>query len=99
MCSQGAERAIAFPGDLQRFADLPMKVEYSLDEATSTGKRKCKTQILSFRGQTGNETRWGLANVRANKGKGRAQLSKRQLQQDFTIPLQDLQKVNLYLDI
>ena len=29
---QGAERQVRVPGELQRFAELPMKVEYSLEE-------------------------------------------------------------------
>lgn len=46
-------------------------------------------------------SQWALANVRVNRkgGKGSQQLSKKQREQRFDIPLRSLRRCNLYLDL
>ena len=86
--------------DLQRFAELPMMVQYrSLDVAK--GVQKLRSAVLSFQGQD-SETRhtsWRPANVKANRTKGTTRLGKKVAQQLLMIPLENIQKVNLYLDL
>ena len=97
---QGAERAVRFPVDLQRFAELPMMVQYkSLDAAK--GVQKLRTAVLSFQAQDSSNqtTSWRPANVKANRTKGTTRLGKKAAQQLLIIPIEDLQKVNLYLDL
>ena len=44
-CVQGAERQVRVPGELSRFAELPMKVEYcSEGDADKVRLRWCITQ-------------------------------------------------------
>lgn len=98
---QGAERQVRFPEDLQRFANLPMRVEYM---ATSEEELppKLNVAILLF-AKMDNQAQiitWHLANVRVNRPKGKgSKLTRRQLQEELSISVADLRQVNLYLDI
>ena len=47
----------------------------------------------------GGTSEWALANVRANRGQGRAKLSSHMARERWTLPLSALQRVNLYLDM
>lgn len=99
--SPGAERQVRFPEDLQRFANLPMRVEYM---ATSEEELppKLNVAILLF-AKMDNQAQiitWHLANVRVNRPKGKgSKLTRRQLQEELSISVADLRQVNLYLDI
>ncbi|PSC68783.1 water dikinase [Micractinium conductrix] len=94
--SAGAERQVRVPGELQRFAELPMKVEYSLEED------KVDTKVLTFveHEAASAVTRWRLADVRVNRsaaGKGRG-LNKKQRESIVELPLAAVRRVNLHID-
>lgn len=93
--SPGAERQVRVPGELQRFAALPMRVEYSLEEG------RVETQVLSFveHDAAAGMTRWKLADVRANRagGKGRG-LNRKQRDAVYELPVPALRRVCLHLD-
>lgn len=92
--SPGAERQLRVPDDLLRFCELPMRVE-SRDD-----KGNLITQVLSLVEyvEGGTRTQWKLADVRANvPGKGRP-LTKKQKEQMFDLPLDQLVRVRLHID-
>ena len=86
--TQGAERAVSVPDQLERFKALPMSVSWE-------GQQR----VLSFVSCSGETVVWQLANVAANrKVKGRAALSKKQQQERFEVPVRALEAVHLYVD-
>lgn len=90
--SPGAERQLRIPADLIRFQGLPMRVEYLNDVGQLT------SQILQFTDIFDDATNWKLADVKANaptKGRG---LSKRQREQQISIPLPSLERARIYVD-
>ena len=98
---QGAERAVQFPQGLQRFADLPMKVDYIEPADMDHPERACSA-ILKYIGadEDTKATVWELANVRRNRPAQKGtKLTKKQLQHKYHIAAADLRRVNLYLDI
>jgi len=94
----GAERRIRVPEELLRFQNLPMKLKYSAEEK---GEEETQVKYLTFTGLPDADTStWHLADVRANRpdGKGR-KLSKKKLEAEIVIPVANIKKVNLHLDI
>lgn len=93
--SAGAERQVRVPAELERFAKLPMRVEYCLEED------KVDTKVLSFESHDAAAalTRWRLADVRVNRtgGKGRG-LSRKQRDAVYELPLSAIRRVNLHID-
>lgn len=93
MSSPGAERRLRIPRDLERFAHLPMKVEYALIDGSIESK------VLNLGSYSDDSTEWSLADVGINRpGKGRP-LSRKQRQQVFEIPVSMLRRVNLFIDV
>lgn len=97
------------PGELTRFAQLPMKVEYAAaaaapEAAGEAGSSRVETKILALveaeGGEGGGVSRWRLADVRANRsgGKGRG-LNKKQREAVLEIPVAALRRVTLHIDI
>lgn len=97
---QGAEREVRVPGDLARFANLPMQV-ISASTAGEGGAGAEETRVLQFVevDEVTGVTRWQLADVRANSpGKGR-KLNKKQRETVIELAVADVRKVNLHVDI
>jgi len=108
--SPGAERLVKVPEEFTRFGEMPMLVEY--DNSSADGgeeaKQERKKTVLQFKGvNDGDEegavvgvvSKWTLADVRANRsGKGRL-LNKKQRETVIEIPIKDILKVNLHVDI
>ncbi|GAB4821074.1 hypothetical protein N2152v2_008120 [Parachlorella kessleri] len=97
--SPGAERVVRVPGELERFAELPMKVEFH----SSEDPEKIDTRVFDLVevDSAAGMSRWRLANVRANRqqgGKGRG-MNKKQREQMFEVPVASLRRVNLHLDL
>jgi ribosome maturation factor RimP len=91
---QGAERQIRVPGDLERFRELPMKVEWNRQDG------QVDTKVLSFSqlNIAAGSTQWRLADVKVNRtGKGRG-LNRQQRDELYDIPLANLRYVRLHLD-
>ncbi|GIL58567.1 hypothetical protein Vafri_13510 [Volvox africanus] len=92
--SPGAERLVRVPDELNRFAELPLQVEYR----TSDGKDVSSVLLLVGLDEAAGLSSWRLANVRANATvKGRA-LSKRQLAQLITVPLALISRVRIHVN-
>ncbi|KAL4450678.1 hypothetical protein ABPG77_001034 [Micractinium sp. CCAP 211/92] len=93
--SPGAERQVRVPVELERFAELPMRVEYCLEGD------KVDVKVLGFESHDAAAalTRWRLADVRVNRtgGKGRG-LSRKQRDAVFELPLSAIRRVNLHID-
>ncbi|KAL4433703.1 hypothetical protein ABPG75_000144 [Micractinium tetrahymenae] len=93
--SPGAERQVRVPAELERFAELPMRVEYSLEGD------KVDVKVLTYESHDAAAalTRWRLADVRANRtgGKGRG-LSRKQRDAVYELPLAAIKRVNLHID-
>lgn len=101
LACKGAERSVNFPHDLPRFAGLPMKVKFAMEDNSTTTK-KLQSMILKFKSKddAAECTQWQLANVRANRVKGKGSiLTKKQQQQQFAILFRNLLEVNLHLDV
>jgi hypothetical protein len=91
----GAERQLALPEDLQRFGELPLRLEYSGEGGASFS---LVGQLQEVDEEAGLSL-WALADVRANaltKGRG---LSKRQRQQRFSIPVASITVARLYVGV
>lgn len=94
--SPGAERKVRVPADLLRFKELPMKVEFIMEED------KVNTRVLQLLSVdiAAGTTQWALANVRINRqGNKGAQLTRKQRDQRFDIALNSIRKVNLFIDL
>lgn len=96
--SPGAERTVRVPADLARFADLPMKVEFANEQ------EKVDTRVLQLVSldAAGGTSEWALANVRINRqqgAKGSNTLSRKQRDLRFNILLNQIQRVNLFIDL
>ncbi|EIE18889.1 hypothetical protein COCSUDRAFT_45036 [Coccomyxa subellipsoidea C-169] len=95
--SPGAERIVRVPRELERFGSLPMQVTY-LKEPGST---ETDTKVLSLKelDEQQGTSRWGLADVKANRRKGVMKLSKREAGISFDLPISSLQLIKLHLEI
>lgn len=91
--SPGAERTLIIPQDLDRFKELPMRVEFMSEVG------KVNTLILKYldRDDEGMSS-WELADVKANQSQKGRPLSKKQRQQRYSIPVAELQRVRIYVD-
>lgn len=88
--SAGAEREIRLPDELNRFKNLPMTVSYEQE-----GKNK-KAVMNYLKMDTEKEiTSWKLAGVKFNKNQG---LTSKNTPDEIIIPVNKINKVNLYLD-
>lgn len=96
--SAGAEREVRLPRDLLRFKGLPMSVRYEPEPgATPTTEA---LELLEFDSDAGT-TLWKLAAVRANMvGLKKGQpMSKKMRERRLALPLKQLLKVHLILDV
>ncbi|XP_073005900.1 uncharacterized protein [Typha latifolia] len=99
--SPGAERLLKVPEDLDRFKDLPMRVQY-LEEDPSSKQHQLKDGVLVLE-STDTETGhcvWKIADVRENRaaaGKGRP-LSRKQKDWRLQVPFEAIKRVMLYLE-
>lgn len=95
--SPGAERLVKVPEELERFAELPMRVEYDGPEEGAD----VLSQVLQYQEISGDGavTRWKLADVRANRtGKGKP-LNKKQRETVIEIDVGAIKQINLHVDI
>ena len=96
--SAGAEREVRLPRDLLRFKGLPMSLRYEPEPgATPTTEA---LELLEFDSDAGT-TLWKLAAVRANMvGLKKGQpMSKKMRERRLALPLKQLLKVHLILDV
>uniref|UniRef100_A0A061QYJ3 Uncharacterized protein n=1 Tax=Tetraselmis sp. GSL018 TaxID=582737 RepID=A0A061QYJ3_9CHLO len=95
--SPGAERVLRLPDDLTRFQPLPLQVEYTRED----GNPDTRVFRLIEYDSEGGETKWGLADVAVNRqGKKKGQgLNRREREMVFDIPVSDLRKVRVYLEV
>ncbi|KAL3694876.1 hypothetical protein R1sor_008527 [Riccia sorocarpa] len=97
--SPGAERMVKIPGELERFKQLPMYVQYYEDESRKVEKDGV-LELDSLDSGSGM-TVWKLANVKLNRelsGKGRP-LNSKQRKWRAQVPADSLKLVRLYLDV
>ncbi|KAF8063723.1 Subtilisin BL [Scenedesmus sp. PABB004] len=90
--SPGAERTLIIPQDLQRFKELPMRVDYVSD----VGKQASAVLRFVELDQAEGSSTWELADVKANaavKGRG---LTKKQRAARIMIPLAELSRVRIH---
>ncbi|KAK3277415.1 hypothetical protein CYMTET_14578 [Cymbomonas tetramitiformis] len=93
----GAERDVQVPDQLMRFKGLPMRVAYRPDPDDNDSE---KASFLDLQSVEDDVSIWRLADVRANRpdGKGR-KLSKKKLTTDIPIPVSNILKCNLHIDL
>eukprot|EP00878_Enallax_costatus_P005337 GHUV01005605.1.p1 GENE.GHUV01005605.1~~GHUV01005605.1.p1 ORF type:complete len:318 (+),score=71.92 GHUV01005605.1:423-1376(+) len=92
--SPGAERSLLVPQELNRFKDLPMRVEFM----TEVGKLETMILIFIDMDESEDMSTWELADVKANqqvKGRG---LSKKQRLQRYSIRISELERVRIFVD-
>lgn len=103
VASPGAERQMRLPGDLKRFRDLTMRVTYTEaaegDEGQTTPTTK--VMLLTDLDEEQGESTWKLADVvenrpQAKKGQG---MNKKQREMRLKLPIGDITKANLFIDI
>ena len=96
--SAGAEREVRLPRDLDRFKGLPMSVRYEPEPGATPLTEAL--ELLEYDAQAGT-TLWKLAAVRANMvGLKKGQpMSKKMRERRVALPLAQLQKVHLILDV
>lgn len=95
--SPGAERVLRLPGELARFQNLPLRVQFLRED----GKVDTKVLRLKEYDAEGEMTTWGLADVAVNKqGKKKGQgLNRKERDAEWRIPVATLQEVRVHLDI
>eukprot|EP00192_Tetraselmis_astigmatica_P013695 CAMPEP_0117673162 /NCGR_PEP_ID=MMETSP0804-20121206/14319_1 /TAXON_ID=1074897 /ORGANISM="Tetraselmis astigmatica, Strain CCMP880" /LENGTH=324 /DNA_ID=CAMNT_0005481869 /DNA_START=72 /DNA_END=1046 /DNA_ORIENTATION=+ len=95
--SPGAERALRLPGELTRFRQLPLNVEYQLENGELDTR---VLKLLEFDELNGT-TNWGLADVAANKqGKKKGQgLNRKERDMRFDVPVANIKSVRVHLDV
>ncbi|KAK3239554.1 hypothetical protein CYMTET_50526 [Cymbomonas tetramitiformis] len=93
----GAERDVQVPDQLMRFKGLPMRVVYRPDPDDIDSEQ---VGIMDLQLVEDEVSTWRLADVRANRpdGKGR-KLSKKKLTTDIPIPVSNILKCNLHIDL
>ena len=62
------------------------------------GEGRADSRVLSVVSWDAECTRWHLADVRANRGKGRAGLTRRQREEVVSIGVKDIARVRLHVD-
>lgn len=90
VASPGAEREIAVPGDLERFKERPMRVEFTNEE----GKL---TQLILHLIEHGEESAtFKFADVKRNRREKK--LKGKKMKHEMKIPFSDIHHVNLHVD-
>ena len=91
--SPGAERVVSVPEELDRFKEIPMKVEFMIDE------NRTDVRVFNIVTWDTQNTTWALADTKQHKreNKGRP-LTRKQRDLRFDVPLDTIKKVKLYLD-
>merc|ERR1711976_39219 len=95
--SPGAERVLRLPGELARFQQLPMQVEYQQPDSNVDTR---VLRLLEY-DDAAQSTKWGLADVAVNKkGKKKGQgLNRKERDMVFEIPVPSIRRVRLHLDM
>ena len=104
IASPGAERQLRLPGDLTRFRDLTMRVTYvEPGDADADGKTTFSTKVmlLTDLDEEQGSCIWKLADVaenrpQAKKGQG---MNKKQKEWRLELPIANVTKANLFIDI
>lgn len=86
--SAGAEREVRLPEELKRFQNQLMKVSYDHEG-------KSRNIVMHFIRGDQTETYWKYAKVKYNRNQG---INLKNTQNEIMIPMEDIIKVNLYLD-
>jgi hypothetical protein len=89
----GAERHLRLPEDLQRFGELPLRLEYTDHHGTNCSL----IGQLQEMDEASGVSVWAVADVKANaptKGRG---LSKKQRQQRINIAVPNIRVARLYV--
>lgn len=89
--SPGAERELKIPDDFERFAELPMKVRYAGEDG------RLRDGIFELKDKDAAMTIWCYADVKANRRDGLQ--TKKNREKEFNIPIENIEKVKLYVDI
>ncbi|CAG9465848.1 unnamed protein product [Pedinophyceae sp. YPF-701] len=94
--SPGAERPVVVPEELERFKNLPMRVEFLLDEESG----RSDTRVLRVQSWDEELTTWALADTKQHRreSKGRA-LTRKQRELRLELPVSSIVRVNLFLDV
>ncbi|CAL9077133.1 uncharacterized protein LOC103982956 [Musa acuminata AAA Group] len=101
--SPGAERLLKVPEDLNRFKEMPVRVQYLEEEEAAESKRhqqKVGVFLIELIDADARQCVWKLADVRENRaesGKGRP-LSRKQRDWRLQLPFKAVKKVTLYSD-
>ncbi|CAL9088497.1 unnamed protein product [Musa textilis] len=101
--SPGAERLLKVPEDLNRFKEMPMRVQYLEEEEEEVAESKRRKQkvgvfLIESTYADAGQCVWKLADVRENRaesGKGRP-LSRKQRDWRLQLPFEAVKKVTLY---
>ena len=98
---QGAERAVKVPEELERFKHLPMLASWKLlpdHPDRPAQQQEPKVVTLVNHDAEAQLCAWKLADVKANRGKT-GRLSKKQQKQLFEVPIKDMVKLHLYIEV
>lgn len=99
--SPGAERLLKVPEDLDRFKEMPVRVQYLEQDLDSKHhQQKDGVFILDSVDSGTGQCVWKLADVKENRaeaGKGRP-LSRRQKDWRLRLPFEAIKRVTLYLN-
>ncbi|KAI3433874.1 hypothetical protein D9Q98_003676 [Chlorella vulgaris] len=96
--SPGAERQVRVPGELERFGELPMRVEYAEGRQE---EQVLLSKVLRFVevDAAAGVTRWKLADVRANRAGAKGRPLGKKKDAVVEIALASISRVNLHVDI
>lgn len=99
--SPGAERLLKVPEDLDRFKELPMRVQY-LEENLDSKHHQQKGGVFMLESIDSDTAHciWKLADVKENRaeaGKGRP-LSRKQKDRRLRLPFEVIKRVTFYLN-
>ena len=112
--SPGADRCLRLPGDLRRFAGLPLLVKYQgVGDAQETGEPGAaspptvREDVLALVGldEAAGTAEWELADVRANKRRRNSKAARKKRAggpvpgEPFTLPLAHLVEARIHIDI
>lgn len=90
--SPGAERELKLPQELDRFKQLPMKVFFMNEN------EKPDHRILNYVSMNETISKWRIADVKANRKAGLIS-AKKTKPAELNIPVDQLNKVQLFVDI
>lgn len=98
MSSPGAERLLRVPEDLDRFKEMPMRVQY-LEIDSNQHEQKDGAFLVEAIDTETRQCVWKLADVKENRnqaGKGRP-LNRKQRDLRIQLPFEAIKRVTLYL--